>query len=223
MHGKLIVLEGTDGSGKATQVARLCAELDEKGIPYYRAEFPRYESQSSALVKMYLNGEFGDKPGDVDAYAASTFYAVDRYASYKQDWGKYYEQGGLIICDRYTTANAYHQGSKLPEAERGSFLKWLYDFEFGKLGLPAPDLVVYLDVDTTATIRNLRSREAATNTKADIHEIDGEYLRRCHDAARQVAKALGWTTIQCCENGQFRSIDDIHAEVMSNVLGIANE
>lgn len=220
MKGKLIVLEGTDGSGKSTQFTRLCNGLKDRGIEFVHASFPRYNSQSSALIKMYLGGEFGTAPSDVNAYAASTFYAADRFASYKQDWGKYYEQGGLVICDRYTTSNAYHQASKLPNEDRDAFFQWLYDFEFGKLGLPKPDAVIYLDVDTNVSIRNLRSREASTNTKADIHEVDGEYLGKCHIAARQAAKALGWDTVQCCKDSEFRSIDDISSEVMADVLKV---
>ena len=124
MQGRLIVFEGTDGSGKATQTALLCQELDRRGIAYRRLEFPRYKEESSALIRLYLSGAFGSRPDDVNAYAASTFYAVDRYASYKQDWGEYYRQGGLLIADRYTTSNAVHQTSKLPEAERRPFLDW---------------------------------------------------------------------------------------------------
>lgn len=220
MKGKLIVLEGTDGSGKATQLRLLGDNLKARGIGFAHASFPRYESQSSALVKMYLNGEFGSSPSDVNAYAASTFYAIDRFASYKQDWGKYYEQGGLVLCDRYTTSNAYHQGAKLQNEERDAFLRWLYDFEFGKLGLPKPDKVIYLDVDTAVTIHSLRSRETATNTKADIHEVDSEYLLRSHMAARQVAAALGWNTVQCCKDGNLRSIEDISHDVLAEVLRI---
>ena len=145
--GKLIVLEGIDGSGKSAQYRRLCARFDEMGMAYHHIVFPRYDQESSALIRMYLNGAFGAHPSDVNAYAASTFFAVDRYASYRTDWGEIYENGGLILSDRYTTSNAIHQGSKLPEAELPAFFDWLYDLEYGKMGLPRPDLVLYLDVD----------------------------------------------------------------------------
>ena len=146
--GTLIVLEGLDGSGKATQAKLLAQHLKEAGKNVQEITFPDYASDSSALVKMYLAGQFGDKPDDVNAYAASTFYSVDRYASYKQDWGAFYEAGGLVIADRYTTSNAVHQASKLPEEERSAFLNWLFELEYGKLGLPKPDLVVYLEMPT---------------------------------------------------------------------------
>ena len=144
--GKLIVLEGLDGSGKATQAKLLAAHLKEQGFSVREITFPNYESDSSALVKMYLAGQFGQHPDDVNAYAASSFYAVDRYASYKKDWGSFYENGGIIIADRYTTSNAVHQCSKLPPEQWESFLGWLFDFEFHLLGLPAPDEVIYLQV-----------------------------------------------------------------------------
>ena len=130
MKGKLIVFEGTDGSGKATQTGLLCDRLASEGASVRRLTFPRYKEDSSMLVRMYLSGAFGSRPGDVNAYAASAFYAVDRYASYKQDWGEYYEQGGILITDRYTTSNAVHQAGKLPEAERRAYLDWLFHFEY---------------------------------------------------------------------------------------------
>ena len=146
--GKLIVLEGLDGSGKATQAKRLAAALAAEGRPVREITFPNYASDSSALVRMYLAGQFGARPDDVNAYAASSFYAVDRYAGYKADWGRFYEEGGILIADRYTTSNAVHQTSKLPPQERQTFLDWLFDFEYRKLGLPEPDRVLYLDVPT---------------------------------------------------------------------------
>ena len=187
MQGKLIVFEGTDGSGKATQSRLLCEELTRRGIPFRKLEFPRYQEESSALIRLYLGGAFGDKPGDVNAYAASVFYSVDRYASYKQDWGAFYEAGGLVIADRYTTSNAVHQVSKLPPEERTVFLNWLFELEYGKLGLPKPDLVLYLYMPTEITEKMMRSREAATGTHADIHEQDEAYLRSCREAAARMA------------------------------------
>ena len=144
--GKLIVIEGTDGSGKSTQFRLLTERLSQEGKKFQRLVFPQYAEPSSALIRMYLGGEFGTNPSDVNAYAASAFYAVDRYASYKKVWGKWYEEGGLVVSDRYTTSNAVHQASKEPEDQQGTFLNWLYEFEYGKLGLPRPDLTIYLDV-----------------------------------------------------------------------------
>ena len=166
---------------------------------------------------MYLGGEFGDKPSDVNAYAASAFYSVDRYASYKKVWGQWYESGGLVVSDRYTTSNAVHQTSKEPPEKQSDFLKWLYDFEYSKLGLPRPDLVVYLDVPTDFTEKMMRSREAATHTHADIHEQDLEYLATCRRTGRAAAEYYGWTVIGCVKNGAMRSIDDIHEEIYRHV------
>ncbi len=140
MQGRLIVFEGTDGSGKATQSALLCRELERRGIPFPQAGVPPLSGRSSALIRLYLGGAFGSDPEDVNAYAASTFYSVDRYASYKQDWGAFYDSGGLLIADRYTTSNAVHQTAKLPPEERDAFLDWLFDFEYRLLGLPRADL-----------------------------------------------------------------------------------
>lgn len=220
MQGKLIVFEGTDGSGKATQSELLCQELTRRGIPYRKLTFPRYQEESSALVRLYLGGAFGQKPGDVNAYAAAAFYSVDRYASYKQDWGGYYEAGGLLIADRYTTSNAVHQASKLPDGEREKFLDWLFGFEYGLLGLPEPSLVFYLDVPTEVTERLMRERERATHTAADIHEADDAYLRECRENARGVAARCGWQSVDCTRYGQMRGIEDIHEEVYARVKAL---
>lgn len=218
--GKLIVLEGTDGSGKATQCAALAEALKKDGYEYRKVEFPRYDEESSALIRMYLGGQFGNKPTDVNGYAASTFYAVDRYASYKQDWGKFYESGGLVLADRYTTSNAVHQGSKLSGQERTDFFDWLFDFEYGLMGLPKPDLVIYLDVPVDQTEKNMRHRESTTNTTADIHEKDQAYLTQCRIAAGEAADRFGWKRISCVENGTMRAIEDIHREVLQAVKEI---
>ena len=214
MAGKLIVFEGTDGSGKSTQFARLCRRLEQEGKAFQRLIFPQYDKPSSALLRMYLNGEFGSHPEDVNPYAASTFYAVDRYASWKQVWGEYYRQGGLVLADRYTTSNAVHQACKLPEQEWEAFFRWLEDFEFEKLGLPRPDAVVYLDMPTDRAVSLLRAREAATHTKADIHEVDTDYLALCRRTALRAADYLGWHRVACAgADGQVRSIEDISREI----------
>ena len=215
--GKLIVLEGTDGSGKSTQFQRLTERLSREGRQFQKLVFPQYSEPSSALIRMYLGGEFGAKPSDVNAYAASAFYSVDRYASYKKVWGQWYENGGLVVSDRYTTSNAVHQASKEPPEKQSDFLNWLYDFEYNKLGLPRPDLVVYLDVPTDCKEKMMRSREAATHTHADIHEQDLEYLATCRRTGKAAAEYYGWTVIPCVKDGAMRSIDDIHEEIYRHV------
>lgn len=217
MSGKLIVFEGTDGSGKATQSELLCRRLETEGRAFRKITFPRYGKPSAAMVEEYLHGNLGKHPGDVNAYAASLFYAMDRYASWKQDWGTFYEDGGLIVADRYTTSNAVHQASKLPEEERKAYLDWLFDLEYRLLGLPAPDLVVYLDMPTELTEKMMRKREAASGTQADIHEQDEDYLRRCRENANEVARLCGWTVIRCGRDGAPRTIEDIQGEVWEQV------
>ena len=221
--GKLIVIEGTDGSGKSTQFRRLQQRLEQENREFKHLVFPRYSEPSSALIRMYLGGEFGSSPSDVNAYAASAFYAVDRFASYKQDWGQWYEQGGLVLSDRYTTSNAVHQASKEQGEEQQKFLKWLYEFEYDKLGLPRPDLIIYLDVPTDFTEKLLRGREAATNTSADIHEQDMSYLATCRETGRAAAKFYNWTVINCVRDGAMRSIEDIHEEIYANVIACLEE
>jgi dTMP kinase len=207
MAGKLIVLEGTDGSGKSTQFARLKQRLEGLGVAFRCLKFPQYEEESSALIRMYLGGEFGSHPSDVNGYAAS----------YKKVWGEWYEQGGLVLADRYTTSNAIHQASKVPPEEREDFFRWLYDFEYNKLGLPEPDRVLYLDVPTDATVQLMREREASTHTTADIHEQDTAYLRTCRESADQAARVLGWYRVQCVRDGAMRSIEEIHQEIWQQV------
>ena len=221
--GKLIVIEGTDGSGKSTQFKLLTEHLSKDGQTFQKLVFPQYSEPSSALIRMYLGGEFGTSPADVNAYAASAFYAVDRYASYKKGWGQWYEEGGLILSDRYTTSNAVHQASKEPPEKQAEYLQWLYDFEYGKLGLPRPDLVIYLDVPTAFTEQLLRRREHDTNTQADIHEQDMQYLATCRETGRAAAKFYGWQVIQCVEDGAMRSIESIHNEIYRLVRNCLEE
>ncbi len=215
--GKLIVIEGTDGSGKSTQFRFLSSHLEADGVAFKHLVFPRYKEESSALIRMYLGGQFGTKPSDVNAYAASAFYAVDRYASYKMDWGQWYEEGGLILSDRYTTSNAVHQASKEVGQARADYLDWLYEFEYEKLGLPCPDLVIYLDVPTDYTEKMMRKREQDTNTTADIHEKDMQYLATCRETGRAAAEHYGWKVIHCVKDGQMRTIEDIHKEIYAAV------
>ena len=220
MSGKLIVFEGTDGSGKATQSKLLFERLQREGVDCRKLNFPRYGEKSAALVELYLGGAFGTHPSDVNAYAASTFYSVDRYASYKQDWGKYYEAGGLLIADRYTTSNAVHQCSKLPPEQWDTFLQWLFDYEYHLLGLPAPDKVIYLQVDPAVSQRLMTARYHGDETKKDVHEKDTEYLARSRRAAEYCAAHLGWDTVHCTAGEKMRSIEDIQEEVRTLALAV---
>lgn len=215
--GKLIVFEGTDGSGKSTQFELLAKRLEAEQIGFQRLRFPQYEEPSSALIRMYLGGAFGDDPEAVNAYAASTFYAVDRYASYQRVWKDYYQGGGLVVSDRYTTSNAVHQGSKVPEGERAEFFRWLYDLEYNRMGLPRPDLVVLLDMPVELSEQLMRKREQSTGTHADIHERDEDYLKKCRDVALHAAKYYGWRTVSCAKDGAIRGVEDIHEEVYAIV------
>ena len=220
--GKLIVIEGLDGSGKGTQTARLAQTLAEQGAAVRKVSFPDYASDSSALVKMYLAGEFGPRADDVNAYAASCFYAVDRYASYKKDWKRDHDNdNGVVIADRYTTSNAVHQCAKLDKKEWDGYLDWLFDFEYNKLGIPAPDLVIYLRVAPEVSRELLSGRYGGDEQKKDIHEKDAEYLARCRTAADHCAERLGWKTVECLENGAMRSVESIGDEILSLVRGTA--
>ena len=215
--GKLIVLEGTDGCGKSTQLEKLAERLEQEKKDFRRLRFPRYDKDSSALIRMYLGGEFGDKPADVNPYAASVFFAVDRYASYAQDWKDYYAQGGLLISDRYTTSNAVHQGGKLAGAEQEAFFGWLYDLEFSRMQLPKPDLVILLDLPIEISNKMLRRREADTHTTADIHEKSAAYLAECRAAAAAAARYFGWKIVSCAKDGGMRSVEEIHEDIYALV------
>jgi len=211
--GKLIVFEGIDGSGKSTQFELLNDRLSGEGHLFKSLVFPRYDKPSSTLIKMYLAGDFGSDPDSVNAYAASSFYAVDRYASFVQDWREFYESGGLILTDRYTTSNALHQGAKMAPGQRQLFFKWLYEYEFDRIGLPAPDMVLFFDIDAEFAARRLRFRESQTDTDADIHEKDMVYLKNCADSGRHAADQYGWQRILCVKDGIERSKADLHAEI----------
>ena len=211
--GKVIVIEGLDGSGKATQTERLYELLSARGVQVRRVSFPDYDSPSSSLVKMYLNGEFGSDPGDVNGYAAAAFYAVDRYASFKKDWGKAYDDGAVILCDRYATSNAVYQMTKVPQCEREEYLRWLEELEYCRLGIPRPDLVIYLDVPTDISQSLMSRRYDGDESKKDLHERNLAYLAQCGESARYSAMKLNWNVISCVRDGKMRSIDDISAEI----------
>ena len=218
--GKLIVIEGLDGSGKSTQLELLPKNLQKNNIDCRTVSFPAYDSDSSALIKMYLNGEFGTNPNDVNAFAASAFYAVDRFASFKTDWGKFYNDGGTVIAGRYVTSNAVHQTSKLPKEQWETFLNWLYDFEYNKIGIPTPDKVIFLDMPIEVSQKLLTGRYHGDEDKKDIHEKDKEYLARCRESAVFTARHSGWTIIPCAKDGEARSIEDIAKDVLDEVLSI---
>lgn len=220
MKGKLIVFEGTDGSGKATQTRMMGRRLEQEGVKYREVDFPRYGSPFAEPARLYLQGVLGTKPGDVSAYASSILFAVDRYASYREDWGAAYEAGELILANRYTTSNAVHQASKLPAGEREEYLKWLFDLEYGRLELPEPDLVIYLDLPTDLSEQMMRRREAATGTGADIHERDDAYLRQCRSSAREIAERCRWRRIDCAGDGQVRPAEEIHREAWELVRAL---
>ncbi len=223
MKGKLIIIEaGSDASGKATQTKKLFDKMRNLGYKIRKVEYPNYKSNSSALVKMYLNGEFGYRPEDVNAYAASTFFAVDRYASYVKDWRAYYENGGIVLSDRYTTSNMVHQASKIDdETERNKYLDWLWDLEFVKMGLPVPDIVIFLDVPTIITnnLISKRHNKITGGLKKDIHERDAKYLGKTYMNACRIADKYGWKKIQCIEDNLLRGIEDIHEEILDYIKG----
>lgn len=203
MKGKLLVLDGLDGCGKSTQAERLTRRLEEV-FPgrVHLISYPDYDSPSSALVKMYLGGDFSAHPEGVNAYAASTFYAVDRYAGYVRHWGEWYRQGHFIVAARYTTSNAIHQMGKLPQGEWKEFLDWLEDFEYEKLALPKPDLVCYLQMDRKVSEQLLDARYQGDASRRDIHERDRAYLEQCRISAEYAAEYWHWNRIACSQDGK---------------------
>lgn len=218
--GKLIIFEGIDGSGKSSQYRRICSKLDADGISYRHIVFPRYDKESSALIRMYLQGSFGSSPSDVNAYTASIFFSVDRYASYVNDWGEYYRNGGLVLADRYTTSNAVHQGSKLNGNELYGFFEWLSDLEYVKMGLPVPDSVIYLDVDIETSLRRMKHRQENTHTSADIHEADKAYLEKCLETASKACDFFKWHRIDFMKDGKEREVEEKNSEIYSYIKSI---
>ncbi len=215
--GILIALDGLDGSGKETQTRLLEEALKAKGIPCRSVSFPTYDEKMSAAVKLYLGGAFGNDPHAVNGYAASVFYGVDRYCSYMLDWKKDYEAGTVILANRYTTANAVHQLSKLPAEDYDGFLEWLFDLEYGKMGLPVPDLVLYLCVPPEVSESLIKSRSSRTGRETDIHENDKRHLSDSYKAALYSAEKLGWKKIDCARGTELRTREDIHEEILRAV------
>ena len=218
--GKLFVIDGTDGSGKQTQFQKLQESLTKDGIDYKVVSFPNYDSPSSSLVKMYLSGEFGENAKEISPYIASTFYAADRYATFQKGYKKYYEDGGIILADRYTTANMVHQAGKIKdEEEREKFLNWLWDFEFNLYGLPVPSEVFFLNMPIENAVDLIKNRENkfTHQDKKDIHERDVNHLKDAYNAACDVAKKYNWYEIKCVKDGEIRSIEDIHEEIYNEI------
>ena len=218
--GKLFVIDGTDGSGKQTQFNKLQERLSKEGIDYRTVSFPNYDSPSSSLVKMYLSGEFGKCAKDVNAYIASTFYAADRYATFKTGYKDYYDNGGIILADRYTTANMVHQAGKIKDnVERKKFLDWLWDFEFNLYGLPIPTEVFFLNMPVEKSLELMENRENKfTHGQAkDIHESDKNHLIDSYNAACDVAKDYNWFEIKCVKDDKIRTIEDIHEEIYEEI------
>lgn len=213
MKSRIIVIEGLDGSGKATQTKILAEKYIKEGKKVRKLEFPDYDSPSSALVKMYLSGEFGDNPDDVNAYAATAFYAVDRIAGYLKNWKNDCENDTVILSDRYATSNLIYQMSKVSDDEKDAFIEWQTDFEYSKLGLPKPDIVVYLDVEPNVSQKLMEKRYNGDNSKKDLHERNLKFLLECRESALYAAKKCGWIVINCCENGEIKPIDKISAEI----------
>ena len=213
MNGKLIVLDGLDGSGKSTQFELLRENLKRSGKTVLPISFPDYEQPSSALVKMYLAGEFGTDAGSVNAYAASSFYAVDRFASYKKFWEQNYAAGETILAARYATSNAIHQMSKLPKEEWDSYLDWLEDYEYRLLGLPKPDLVIFLDMPPAVSQKLLSERYGGDDSKKDIHEMNVDYLLTCREAALYAAEKCGWVVLPCSDGDAPRTIEEIQNDI----------
>ena len=210
---RLIVIDGLDGSGKATQTKRLCERLQEAGYKARTLSFPDYESDGSAAVRMYLGGKLGDSPADVNAYAASSFYAVDRVVSYLNSWGRDYKTFDFIIADRYVTSNIIHQMAKLGESERDDYIDWLYDYEYRRLEIPEPDAVIFLDVDPDVSQRLMHGRYHGDDSKKDIHESNVAYLKTCRQSASYAIEKLGWTVVKCNDGENMRSIEDISDEL----------
>lgn len=208
MSGRLIVIEGADGAGKATQTALLAKRLERDGLNVNTLSFPDYESDSSALIKMYLKGDFGGDANNVSPYAASVFYAADRYASYKKKWQKLYEEGRFFIADRYVTSNLVHQGVKLEGGERDEFIKWLIDLEYNKLALPKPDIVIFLDMPPEMSLKLVKDRG-----RHDIHENNKDYLRKTYECYKETAEILGWIKIDCARENSVKTVEEINEEV----------
>lgn len=221
--GILIAVDGVDASGKQTQTELLVKRLEAEGKKVRLVSFPAYDKPSSSLVKMYLGGEFGNRPEDVSAYAASSFFAADRFATYKTDWEKDYNDGTIIIADRYVSSNMIHQAGKISDmAEKDKFLSWLDDFEYGIYTLPRPDKTIFLDMPVSWGIKLMaeRANKITGQSKKDIHESDEKYLNDSYKNAIYVAEKFGWERVVCASDSGVRSVEDIHEEIYSKIKDI---
>lgn len=219
--GKLFVIEGTDGSGKQTQVEKLEERFDKEGIQYKKVSFPNYDSPTSTLVKMYLAGEFGENAQEISPYIASTFYAVDRYGTYQKELRSYYEAGEIIIADRYTTANMVHQAGKIKDdKEREKFLEWLCDLEFNKYGLPRPTKAFFLNMPPEYALKLMKNRENKITHKQekDIHEKNKNHIIDSYQEACKIVDKYDWYNVKCVKEGEIRTIEDIHEEIYSELI-----
>lgn len=214
---KLIIIEGLDGSGKSTQTELLEKHLKDMNVNFRKIKLPDYDNPSSTLVKMYLGGEFGSNATDVNAYAAGAFYAVDRFASYKLNWAEDYNNGTLILADRYATSNSIYQMEKLDKSEWDSYLDWSADFEYNKIGIPKPDLVIFLDMPVEVSQKLMTSRYNGDENKKDVHEANVDFLNKCRTSALYTAKKQGWIVIPCSDGESPLSIDEIHNEIIKYV------
>ncbi len=223
--GKFIVIDGLDGSGKGTQSEILKKNLEGAGYKVRLISFPMYENESSGLVRMYLGGKLGEHPEDTNAYAASSFFASDRYVSYITDWKKDIEdENTIVVANRFTTANAVHQLSKMPKEDWDAFLSWLWDYEYEKLGVPTPDLVLYLEMTPQISMSLVSHRSEETGQVKDIHELDPNHLINSYEAAIYSSEKLGWERIRCFEGESPLSIDQISklvSQKVSSSLGIS--
>ena len=222
MKGKLFVIEGVDGSGKATQTDLLYQALQNEGKTVRKISFPNYDSPSSSLIKMYLNGEFGTDPQAVNAYATSVFFAVDRFASFRTDWHSFYEDGGIIIADRYVTSNFVHQAGKIEDvAEKERYIQWLSHLEYDIFGLPRPDCVIFLDMPPAYSLRLRQQRNTLKQGLThDIHEEDQGYLYQAYENATAIAQHQAWHVINCVADYEIRTIEDFHQEIMQIFSGV---
>lgn len=223
--GKLIIIEGTDGSGKQTQAElvykNLCEIAGKEKVT--KLSFPNYDSRASEPVKMYLSGEFGKTADSVNAYAASVLYSIDRYASYKTEWEKFYNEGGIIVSDRYTTSNMVHQVPKIKDiAEKEKYLEWLTDLEYEKIGIPKPDLIFFLNMPPKFSQKLMKDRvnKITGNVKKDIHEKDEKYMKKSYETARELAEKYDWKIINCVEENKIKSIEEINNEIMKKIKEI---
>ena len=218
--GLFIDLEGLDGCGKTTQTELLCKRFEKENIKYKKIKLPDYESDSSILVRKYLNGDFGKNANDVNAFAASVLFAADRFASYTEKWKDDYLNGTLIFSDRYTPANALYQMTKLDPTEWDEYLEWLFDFEYNKIGIPEPTMVVFLDMPVEVSQKLMTSRYNGDETKKDVHECNVEFLHKCRESALYACKKYGWKVISCAENGEVLSIEEINDKIYNEVKAI---